>query len=185
MMIIIIGRKPLKIAVIAILVCSLGFIFYSYIANENIRKAYEPKICIVDQSGKSSLASFLNSMGVSFYGQKDLEIFDIYKGKVVKRIKPDSVINKVVEGHLEGITGMYAKVKAFPDKGYIIRIPLEPPIKIQSKWLNVYGINSVDEVFILFPEQGVPYLLVLDEKKRPLFYNFEGNTDYLMEKLGY
>lgn len=80
---------------------------------------------------------------------------------------------------------MYVEAKAFPDKGYIIRVPFEPSVKIQSQWLKDYGMNLVDEVFILFPEQGRPYLLVLDEKQRPLFYYFEGNTDVLLEKLNF
>jgi hypothetical protein len=74
---------------------------------------------------------------------------------------------------------MYGKVKAFPDKGYIIRIPLIPSMKVHTQWLNDYNIYCVSEVFILFPEQGNPYLLLLDKNLRPHFYSFDGDTDVL------
>jgi len=136
------------------------------------------------------------SFGIGFYihnrhtvltydEYKDVEIFDISKGEVIKTIQSNPVIQKEAEKYLKSITGMYAKVKAFPESGYIIRVPLEPPVKVQGQWLTNYGIDSVDEVFILFPGQGTPYLLVLDERSRPLFYNFEGNTDVLLKILDF
>jgi len=80
---------------------------------------------------------------------------------------------------------LYAAVKAFPDNGYIIRIPVVPPIQVQNPWLNDYNIYSVDQVFILLPEQGDPYLLVLDNKLRPYFYYFNGNVEALLKDLDF
>lgn len=185
MVIIKICRKQFKIAVVIFLICSLGFNIYCYLENLKIKNRYESVICITNQFDKTNLISFMVPINDSVHGYKSIEIFDINKGEVIQKVESNPSVRKEVEGYLKGITGMYIKVKAFPDKGYIIRVPLEPSVNVQSQWLNDYGINSVDEVFILFPEQGKPYLLVLDEKKRPLFYNFEGNTDVLLEKLNF
>lgn len=185
MFIIKISRKPFKIAITSILLCSLGFNIYSYIENVKIKNMYESVINIVNQVDKTNLISFLVPINSLAHRNKSIEIFDINQEKVVQKVQSNPSIQKEVEGYLNGITGMYIKVKAFPEKGYIIRIPLEPSVKVQSQWLNDYGINSVDEVFILLPEQGVPYLLVLDEKKRPLFYYFKGDTGVLLENLNF
>jgi len=185
MVIIKISKKPLKIAITIILLCSLGFNIYSYEENLKIKNKFESVINIVNQVDKTNLISFVVPIDSSAHRNKSIEIFDINQGKVIQKVWPNSSIQKDVEGYLNGITGMYIKVKAFPEKGYIIRIPLEPSLKVHNQWLNGYGINSVDEVFILFPEEGVPYLLALDEKKRPLFYYFEGDTDVLLKKLNF
>jgi len=185
MVIIKINRKPLKIAITIILLCSLVFNIYSYIENVKIKNRYEAVINIVNQVDKTNLISFVVSINSWVESNKSIEIFDINQGKVIGKVQSNSSIQKEVEGYLKGITGMYVKVKAFPEKGYIIRVPLKPPVEVQSQWLNEYGINSVNELFVLFPEQGVPYLLLLDEKERPLFFNFEGDTGVLLEDLNF
>lgn len=110
---------------------------------------------------------------------KEIEIFDIEKGEVIKKLEMNDEVRTNVEAALSKITGMYIKVKAFPDKGYIARIPLEPAVEVHNEWPNKYGIYSVNEVFIIFAEGNAPYLLILDSNYRPLFFNFE-QEDKLM-----
>ena len=96
----------------------------------------------------------------------------------------DSELGAEAKDILDKITGMYVKVKAFPDKGYIAKLPLKPVVEVSNKWLNEYGIFSLNEVFIIFPEGNTPYLLVLDSNYRPLFFNFEqGAKSDLLDKI--
>lgn len=169
----------IRILIAILLLCSLGFNVYNYQKSVDIENRYETINCFVNQFGMSNMISFLASV------QTKIEIFDITKGEVIKKAQSNSIIQNEVEGYLNAITGMYAKVKAFPEKGYIIKIPLDPNVKIENHWLNDYEIYTVNEVFILLPEQGQPYLLVLDKKKRPLFYNFEGSINLLLEELNF
>ena len=185
MVVIKICRKTLKIALVIFVVCFLGFIVYCYTEKVKIKNSYESEVFFTDQFENTNLISFVDQMNESVQGYGSIEIFDINKGAVIQKVQTNPSVQKEVEGYLKGITGMYIKVKAFPEKGYIIRVPLEPSAEVKNHWLNDYGINSVDEVFILFPENGKPYLMVLDEKKRPLFYNFEDDTDILMENLNF
>jgi hypothetical protein len=138
----------------------------------------------VGEFGKSDLVSFLVSSDLTGLNNA-IEIFDIAKGEVIREIEVSPVVRGEAEGYLKKITGMFGKVKALPEKGYIVRVSLEPSAKIENKWLSGYGINSVDQVFIILPEQTIPYLLVLDEKNRPLFYNFEGGINTLLENLNF
>lgn len=127
-----------------------------------------------------SLVILLAAVNISAQVHKSIEIFDVKQGLVVKKLDVNPVVQKEAESYLKGISGMYVKVKAFPEAGYIVRIPLATPVRVQNEWLDA----SVNEVFIILPGGAdVPYLLVLDEKGRPEFYNFKGKTDTLLEKL--
>jgi len=84
---------------------------------------------------------------------------------------------------LKGITGLYLKANAIPEKGYIIKIPFEPDLKVKNQWLNDYDINYIDKMYIVFPEEGMSYLLVLDKKERPILYKTKSNVDTLLKRL--
>lgn len=114
-------------------------------------------------------------------GLESIEIFDINQGKVVKTAESSPAVQKEVKSYLEGITGIYGKINPIPDKGYMIKIPLEPSMRFESQWLN----SLVEEVIILFPEGQSPYLLVFDNENKALFFTFEGKTDKLLKKLHY
>jgi hypothetical protein len=117
--------------------------------------------------------AFMTAIDCFATGNSEIEIFDISKGEVVKRVKLTSEIQSRVEGYVGKITGLYVKVKAFPEKGQIVKVPLEPQIEVQNKWLNSYGVYVLSEVYIIFPEDADPYLLILDPAGRPVFFNFE------------
>jgi len=183
MVLIRINRKLVKITLAIVLVFSLGFNICSYFQNVELTDKYESLVFIANQFKETSLVTFLTLTQTADNVSKVIEIFDISKGEVIKKVQPNTSIQKVAISYLNGILGMYVKANAFPDKGYIVRIPLNPPAKVQTHWFNDYNIDSIDEVFILFPEQGDPFLLVLDKKFRPLFYTFKGDVDLLLKKL--
>ena len=185
MIIIKIRVKPLKIALVVFAALFVGFCVYCCMKYMKVKNSYNSEAFSTGQFENTNLISFADQKNNSINGYKSIEIFDVNKGAVIKKVQTNPSVQKEVEAYLKGITGMYVKVKAFPEKGYIIRVPLEPSLEIENHWLNDYGIKAVDEVFILFPVNAKPYLLVLNEKKRPLFYNFEGNTDVLLESLNF
>lgn len=119
------------------------------------------------------------SVQISAYENINIEIFNINKERVVKKVESNPAIQKEVEGYLKGITGIYTKFNPIPNKGYMIKIPLETPIMVQNQWLNTF----VDEVILIFPEENGQYLMVFDNKDRSLFFTFEGNIDLLLKNL--
>ena len=175
------SKKHLKIFIILVLAVSFGINVYNFKTNRELSDKYNLLTCITNHLENASIITFLISMEAQIQSDKQIEIFDINNGCVIKRISPNITIQKEVENYLNGITGMYPKVKAFPDRGYIIRIPLKPSVNVENLWLD----DLVDEVFIMFPEQEKPYMLILDDEKRPLFYNFEGNIDALLKYLDF
>jgi len=181
MVILKIDRKLQTIVIIVVLAGLFGFNIYSYVRNIKLSNRYDSPVHSAVQSERSNLTVFVASKYIQGQEGRSVEIFDIRKGEVIKKVQSSRAIQKQAESFLEGITGMYVKVKAFPDQGFIVRIPLQPPITVQNQWLS----NCVEEVFVLFPEKEKPYLLVLDDKSRPLFYTFEGDTETLLQKLNF
>lgn len=174
-----ISKKMLIIILSIVLLVSIGFNILGYVHNLELSNKYNSLIRSINQSERTNLVAFLASANIQAKEEANIEIFDIGKGAVIKKVNSTPRIRSEAEKYLKEITGMYVRIKAFPDKGYIIRIPLEPSVMVQNQWLN----QIVKEVFVIFPEEGAPYLLVLDEKERPLFYTFKGNTDELLKSI--
>ena len=112
---------------------------------------------------------------------KQIEIFDINKGKVVMSVEPNPDSQQAVRKFLEGITGVYVKYNPIPQKGFMIRVPLEPHIVVKNQWFN----DLVDEVTIIFPDQEDPYLMVFNDENRPFFLTFEGDITNFFKLLNF
>jgi len=173
--------KPVRII---ILILSLSLNIYNFYHNAVITRKYRALQYLTSHFSESALMAFVASSNSS-YNTTNIEIFDISKGEVIVEVKPRPSVREEAIKYLKGINGIYTKVNAFPDKGYIIRIPLSPPVAVQNQWLNSFNIKSVDGLFVLFPEDEKPYILVLDEASRPFFYTFDIPTNKLLEDLDF
>jgi len=177
-MIIVVKKKNL-IRITVIITLTLLFIITSYnlflkIGNSENKRSE-------NETGKNELQSFLyinNDLGD---GQIFIEIFDIAKGEVIKKLESNESIQKEASSLLYSISGMVVKVKAFPEKGRIIKIPLKTPVSVENQYLD----SIVDEIFLIIPEQGRPYLMILDYKGRPEFFNFEASIDKILSLIQY
>lgn len=87
-------------------------------------------------------------------------------------IQSNPNVPKEVKKFLEGITGVYVKYNPIPNKGFMIRVPLEPNIVVKNQWFN----DLVDEVTIIFTDQEDPYLMVFNDENRMFFFTFKGDT---------
>lgn len=174
-----INAKVFIAAITIMLAGSFGFSIYNYKSNLELQEKYELMTLSAFNYDSSGLLGFLASAASIAQEDNDVEIFDIDKGEVIKKVRSSSFIQGEAEKYILGITNIYTRVKAFPDRGRIVKIPLNPPLKVNTKWLE----RVVDKVFIIFPENAEPYLLILDEKERPLFYTFDVNTKALIDYL--
>lgn len=178
MVVLTVNKKLLKVIIVSALVILL------VVSSLNIMvRNYQHKTLINNISNLEE--TFESSLLISPNGYEKIEIFDIGKGKVIKVVQINETALVESQKYLQGIVGMYLKVKAFPDKGYIIKIPFEPNIIVKNHFLNDDDINSIDKVFILLPEEKAPYLLVLDDRERPYFYCFKGDINKLLKSLNF
>lgn len=123
----------------------------------------------------------LSSININAEEYRHIEIFSIDQGKVVKVVQSTSEIQKLATNYLQEIDGVYGKFNPIPNTGYAIRIPLEPSVKIQGKWLNTF----VDEIIIMFPKNETPFLMVFENENKLVCFTFRGDTNILYKYLDF
>lgn len=128
---------------------------------------------------RMSVGAFLAVSEAGGQKTEHVDIFDIKEGLVVGSYINNAGFRKEAIKYLASISGMYGNIKAFPKAGYIMKIPLEPPVKLSGKLPAAAGIEYADTVYIIFPSQSKPYLLLLDGQARPNCFNFDADTAYL------
>ena len=139
-------------------------------------------LCIFMSKPENSPANkYIDSLKSADAREDKVEVFDISQGKVIRELDVTPELRAEALSYIKKISSAYVKVMALPSMGKIVKIPLNPNVRVSSRLLN----GVVKNVFILFPEGGQPYLMVLDEKNRPLFYNFEADTKKLTELVGF
>jgi len=117
---------------------------------------------------------FLHSTYVNAEGFKYVEIFDPKQDKVVKVIQSNPQIQDMITSWITNIEGSYKNDPA-TDDGYVVKIPLDPIIKVNCKSLNAL----VSEVYILIPENQPPCYLIFEDENKLLSFPFNGDIDML------
>ncbi|WP_316569460.1 hypothetical protein [Neobacillus sp. YIM B06451] len=112
---------------------------------------------------------------------RQIELFDIAKGKVVMTAQPTPKVHEEVGKVLAGITGPYPKLNPVPGEGFMIKVPLEPSVRVKTQLFT----GLVDEVIIIFPPYENPHLMFFDDKGRALAFNFKGDAARLLELLNF
>ncbi|WP_134701676.1 hypothetical protein [Ammoniphilus sp. YIM 78166] len=93
----------------------------------------------------------------------DLEIYDIEKEQIVKRIPNTPEIQQDVTQYLKTIDRTIPPLGQVPKKGKMVRIPIQPPSQIENQWIK----GTIYEVFfILLPDRD-PFIIVYDEARKP------------------
>lgn len=112
---------------------------------------------------------------------KNIEIFDPKQDKVVKVVKSNLKIQNMVTEWITNIQGMCSKVDPVTNDGYAVKIPLDPAVKVTGKYLN----STVNEVFVIVPENEPPFLLIFEKENKLSCFLFKGSIDMLSNSLGF
>jgi hypothetical protein len=120
----------------------------------------------------------INVPNIFAQGTIQLELFNIQQGKVIQTAPSSTAIQQAAKGYLKNIDNIYVKLNPIPEKGVMIKIPLEQSVQIQNKWMN----SLVDEIIIISSKEENPYLLTFDDENHAHVFTFKGgNTDILLE----
>jgi hypothetical protein len=110
-----------------------------------------------------------------------VEIFDINSGKVINMLQSNNNIQNVAIDYLNKINGIYPKFDPIPISGYGIKIPFDPKIKVENKWVSA----DINQLIIMLPEDGSPYFLAIFESETKLVcFTFDGASSTLLDELG-
>lgn len=119
-----------------------------------------------------------NLLTVSAQGITEIELLDIEKNKIITT-PTNPKIQLETKKIIKEIDNIVKKFNPIPDKGYIVKIPLTPSLRLENKWVN----TLIDEVIIIIPENEKPYLLIFDDEKKPHFFTFKTEIDTLLKTL--
>ncbi|WP_291636140.1 hypothetical protein [Clostridium sp.] len=128
----------------------------------------------------SILVIFLHSTCVNAEVFKYVEIFDPKQDKVVKVVQSNPQIQDMITSWITNLEGLYKNDPA-TDDGYVVRIPLDPIVKVNCKSLNAL----VSEVYILIPENEPPCYLIFEDENKLLSLPFNGDLDKLSKILNF
>lgn len=135
---------------------------------------------------KTSILVFLlimlfNSTTIRAEEFKYAEIFDPKQNKVVKVVQLNAEIHNMVTSWLNDIDGIYGKFDPISDDGYAIRIPLDPAVRVQNKWVN----TLVNEIYIIIPEKNPPFFIIFEDENKLLCFPFNGDISRLSNCLNF
>jgi len=123
----------------------------------------------------------LNSKVVFGEEIKYVEIFDPKQDKVVKLVRLNEDIHNMVTAWIKDVDGIYGKSNPITNDGYAIRVPLDPEVRIQNKFIN----ELVNNVYIIIPENDAPFFIIFDDENKLLCYPFKGNINELSKILDF
>lgn len=126
------------------------------------------------------IITFLNSTVMATEKLEYAEIFDPTEGKIVKVVQLNARIRNMALNLIknrEGIRGKHNPV--IVNDEYIMKVTLEPKIKVNRKWLN----SNVKDVYIVFPEVGSPFFMYIKNEDNISCFPFNGNVDALYKTL--
>ncbi|CDI50119.1 hypothetical protein [Clostridium tetani] len=122
----------------------------------------------------------INPIHVNAEDFKYVQIFDPKQDKVVKVVQSNPQIQNMITSWITNIKGTY-KNDPITDDGYVVKIPLDPVVKVNSEYLNAL----VSEVYILIPENEPPCYLIFENENRLLSLVFNGDIDMLSKILDF
>ncbi|NOU66507.1 hypothetical protein GC096_20915 [Paenibacillus sp. LMG 31461] len=102
------------------------------------------------------------------------EVFDILKGEITQTIPNSNSLQNQVKEWLSAITGIVESMHIEPSEGIAIKIPLTPPYKLTSNWMN----GTVTEIvlFISTSETYYPTLLIFTKENGFIGVHFESSS---------
>jgi hypothetical protein len=179
-----IKKRTLGLIALVVILCLVLVTIYSVVKIGQNESKYQSVLTMTQMFEDTYFIAYISEEEEARSEKPSIELFDISKGEVIKRMPLTSDIQNEVVNYVKTIKSLYTKVVPFPKKGYVIRIPFERPIKTNLKLLNEQGIKSLDSVFIIISEKEQPLILVLDNQRRPYFYTFNASIQPLLDYLG-
>ncbi len=177
-----VNKKVVGFVVFAIILCLIAVCAYSLAMVSESKNKYESVISITKMFDDTHFIAYMTDEMVQ-NEVKNIEVFDIAKGEVILSKPLNHDIQNEVFNYVKTVKDLYVKVMPFPEKGYVIRVPFEPPRNVDVPLLNETGIKTIDSVFIILSDKEAPIMLILDSNLRPMFYTFNSSIDPLLEYL--
>lgn len=175
-----IRKKTFGIFLTVVVLCILAITVYAAVKVSQSVNKYNSVLEITRMFDDTHFIAYITDRNEN-NNSKNIEVFDITKGGVIARKPSTMEMQNEVINYVKSIKSLCTKIMPFPEKGYVIRVPIDPPVKVKQKQLNDAGIKTLDCVFIILSDKEDPILLVLDKQERPYFYTFDASIQPLLD----
>lgn len=175
-----IRKKTFGIFLTVVILCILAITVYAAVKVSQSVNKYNSVLEITRMFDDTHFIAYITDRNEN-NNSKNIEVFDITKGGVIARKPSTMEMQNEVINYVKSIKSLCTKIMPFPEKGYVIRVPIDPPVKVKQKQLNDAGIKTLDCVFIILSDKEDPILLVLDKQERPYFYTFDASIQPLLD----
>ncbi|MGI6085468.1 MAG: hypothetical protein ACOYIF_08480 [Acetivibrionales bacterium] len=180
MLFISIKKKTMGLFLLAIILCLVVVTICSAVKVTHNENKYQSVLAMTQMFDDTHFIAYISDVE-AHKEKQNIEVFDITKGEVIISEPATIDIQNEVFNYVKTIKNLYTKVMPFPDKGYVIRVPFDTPIKVKQKLLNDSGIKALDSVFIILSDKEAPIMLILDNQERPFFYTFNSSIQPLLD----
>ncbi|NLB77291.1 MAG: hypothetical protein GX796_00145 [Clostridiaceae bacterium] len=180
MLFISIKKKTIGLFFLAIILCLVAVTIYSAAKVSHNENKYQSVLAMTQMFDDTHFIAYISDVE-AHKNKQNIEVFDITKGEVIITEPTCMDIQNEVFNYVKTIKSLYTKVMPFPEKGYVIRVPFDTPIKVNQKLINEAGIKAVDSLFIILSDKEAPIMLILDGQERPYFYTFNANIQALLD----
>lgn len=180
MLFISIKKKTMGLFLAAVILCLVAVIIYTAVRVSYNENKYQSVLAMTQMFDDTHFIAYISNVE-AHKEKRNIEVFDIAKGEVIRSEPSNIDIQNEVFNYVKSIKSLYTKVMPFPDKGYVIRVPFDTPMKVDQKLLLESGIKAVDSIFIILSDKETPIMLILDSQERPYFYTFNASVQPLLD----
>jgi len=180
MLFISIKKKTMGLFLAAVILCLVAVIIYTAVRVSYNENKYQSVLAMTQMFDDTHFIAYISNVE-AHKEKRNIEVFDIAKGEVIRSEPSNIDIQNEVFNYVKSIKSLYTKVMPFPDKGYVIRVPFDTPMKVDQKLLLESGIKAVDSIFIILSDKEAPIMLILDSQERPYFYTFNASVQPLLD----
>lgn len=75
-----------------------------------------------------------------------VQLFDVVRGEVIRDLPNSAVYRHKAEAWIASIRGAWGGFRLDPTSGYVLKVPLEPPLNVNNGWYR----GEVTELYVMW-----------------------------------
>ncbi|PWK16350.1 hypothetical protein [Tumebacillus permanentifrigoris] len=108
-----------------------------------------------------------------------IQVYDVKKQEVVKKIENTEQLQAEAKKWLGSITGPSPRVNMGADKGLLVKIPMDPPTRVDNEWLAA----QITEINLILRPGDKPALLLYSDQNQAQVFEFTHDVTKFLKKV--
>ncbi|MDF2714406.1 MAG: hypothetical protein K0R28_1331 [Paenibacillus sp.] len=110
-----------------------------------------------------------------------VQLFDVVRGQVIRSLPNSPVFRRAGESWIASIRGAWGGFRLDPTSGYVLKVPLEPPLNVNNGWYR----GEVTELYVMW-DPATPHdtrLMLLGRGGSPRMFTIGAEAGAFVEQL--